>query len=178
MNKTLVVLALLIFLTPMAYADQGGFYNSGGSTQISSGVIINSTVATPPGTLTINCPTTAPGHCAGGSFNYASNDGTTTLSASFTSATFAESCSGGGRGSRYSCAYSFTGHISGTLTVNGVAQAINGVTNQVFGTGGAAPRGTSAHNSAYTPFYFSNNPQLPPPHPHHRPHPLSNLTPT
>ena len=160
MNKTLVVLALLIFLTPMAYADQGGFYNSGGSTQVSSGVIINSTVATPPGTLTINCPTTAPGHCAGGSFNYVSNDGTTTLSASFTSATFAESCSGGGRGSRYSCAYSFTGHISGTLTVNGVAQAINGVTNQVFGTGGAAARGTSACNSAYTPFYFSNSGQI------------------
>src|SRR6266851_2450879 len=160
MNKTLVVLALLIFLTPMAYADQGGFYNSGVSTQVSSGVIINSTVATPPGTLTINCPTTAPGHCAGGSFNYVSNDGTTTLSASFTSATFAESCSGGGRGSRYSCAYSFTGHISGTLTVNGVAQAINGVTNQVFGTGGAAARGTSAYNSAYTPFYFSNSGQI------------------
>src|SRR6266852_1743060 len=160
MNKTLVVLALLIFLTPMAYADQGGFYNSGGSTQVSSGVIINSTVATPPGTLTINCPTTAPGHCAGGSFNYVSNDGTMTLSASFTSATFAESCSGGGRGSRYSCAYSFTGHISGTLTVNGVAQAINGVTNQVFGTGGAAARGTSAYNSAYTPFYFSNSGQI------------------
>src|SRR5216683_1307325 len=159
MNKTLV-LALLIFLTPMAYADQGGFYNSGGSTQISSGVIINSSVATPSGTLTINCPATAAGHCAGGTFNYVSNDGTTTLSASFTSATFAESCSGGGRGSRYSCAYSFTGHISGTLTVNGVAQAINGVTNQVFGTGGAAARGTSAYNSAYTPFYFSNSGQI------------------
>ncbi len=159
MNKTLV-LALLTFLTPMAYADQGGFYNSGGSTQISSGVIIHSTVATPPGTLTINCPTTAPARCAGGSFNYVSNDGTMTLSASFTSATFTESCSGGGRGSRYSCAYSFTGQISGTLTVNGVAQAINGVTNQVFGTGGAAARGTSAYNSAYTPFYFSNSGQI------------------
>src|SRR5712664_2207277 len=159
MNKTLV-LALLTFLTPMAYADQGGFYNSGGSTQISSGVILHSTVATPPGTLTVNCPTTAPARCAGGSFNYVSNDGTMTLSASFTSATFAESCSGGGRGSVYSCAYSFTGHISGTLTVNGVAQAINGVTNQVFGTGGAAARGTSAYNSAYTPFYFSNSGQI------------------
>src|SRR5260370_11032636 len=120
MNKTLV-LALLTFLTPMAYADQGGFYNSGGSTQISSGVIIQSTVATPPGTLTINCPTTAPGHCAGGSFNYVSNDGTTTLSASFTSATSAESCSGGGTCSRYNFAYSFTGHMSGTFTVNRVA---------------------------------------------------------
>src|SRR5260370_9510507 len=148
MNKTLV-LALLTFLLPMAYADQGGFYNPGVSTQISSGVIINSTVATPPGTLTINCPTTAPGHCAGGSFNYVSNDGTTTLSASFTSATFAESCSGGARASRYSCPYSFTGHITGTLTRNDVAQAINGVTNQVFGTGGAATPGTAALKFAF-----------------------------
>jgi len=144
----------------MAYADQGGFSNSGGSTLISSGVIINSTVATPSGTLTINCPTTAPGHCAGGSFSYASNDGTMTLSASFTSATFAESCSGGGRGGHVTCSYSFTGYMSGTWTVNGAAQAINGVTYQAFGTGGAAAYGTTAFNSAYTPFYFSNTGQI------------------
>src|SRR6267378_2709032 len=160
MNKTLVVLALLIFLTPMAYADQGGFFNSGGSTQVSSGVIINSTVATPPGTLTINCPTTAPGHCAGGTFNYVSNDGTTTLSGSFTSATFAESCSGGGRGGHITCGYTFTGYISGTGRMNGAAQAINGVTYQGFGTGGAAAKGTTVYNSAYTPFYFSNSGQI------------------
>src|SRR5260370_14277628 len=159
MNKALV-LAVLSFLAPMSYADQGGFSNSGGSTQVSSGVIINSTVATPSGTLTVTSPTTAPARCAGGSFNYVSNDGTMTLSASFTSATFTESCTGGGRGRRYSCDYRFTGHISGTLTVNGVAQAINGVTNHVFGTGGAAARGTSAYNSAYTPFYFSNSGQI------------------
>src|SRR6266404_3319828 len=97
MNKTLV-LAPLAFLTPVAYADQGGFSNSGGSTQVSSGVMINSNVATPPGTLTINCPSTAPGRCAGGSFTFVSTDATMTLRASFTSATFTESCAGGGRG--------------------------------------------------------------------------------
>jgi hypothetical protein len=159
MNKTLV-LAVLAFLTPMAYADQGGFSNSGGSTQVSSGVIINSTVASPSGTLTINCPTTAPARCAGGSFNYVSNDGTMTLSASFTSATFAESCAGGGRGGHVTCGYSFTGYISGTWSVNGAAQAISGVTYQGFGTGGAAAKGTTAYNSAYTPFYFSNSGQI------------------
>src|SRR5713226_5695095 len=95
MNKTLV-LALLAFLTPMAYADQGGFSNSGGSTAVSSGVVINSSVATP----------------------------------------------------------------SGTLTINGAAQAITGVTHQGFGTGGAAAKGTTAYNSAYTPFYFSNSGQI------------------
>jgi len=57
MKKTLV-LALLTFLTPLAHADQGGFSNSGGSTQVSSGVNINSTVATPSGTLTLHCPST------------------------------------------------------------------------------------------------------------------------
>jgi sugar lactone lactonase YvrE len=159
MKKTLV-LALLAFLTPVAYADQGGFSNSGGSTAVSSGVIINSSVATPAGTLSIHCPATTAGQCAGGSFNYVSNDGTTTLSASFTSATFRESCSGGGRGSHYSCAYSFIGYISGTLTANGAAQAITGVTTQGFGTGGAAAKGTTAYNSSYTPFYFSNSGQI------------------
>src|SRR6266851_1947757 len=159
MKKTLT-LALLTFFTPMAYADQGGFSNSGGSTQVGSGVIINSTVAAPAGTLTVNCPTSSPGHCAGGSFSYVSNDGTMSISASFSSATFAESCSGGGRGGHYSCAYSFTGYISGTLSMNGAAQAITGVTHQGFGTGGAAARGTTAYNSAYTPFYFSNSGQI------------------
>jgi 6-bladed beta-propeller len=159
MNKSLV-LALLVFLTPVAYADQGGFSNSGGSTQVSSGVIINSNVATPAGTLTINCPNTAPGRCAGGSFTYVSNDGTITLSASFTTATFTESCSGGGRGGHITCGYSFTGYISGTWATNGAAQAISGVTYQGFGTGGAAATGTTAYNSAYTPFYFSNSGQI------------------
>src|SRR5467141_3693605 len=159
MNKTLV-LALLTFLTPMAYADQGGFYNSGGSTQISSGVIIHSTVATPPGTLTINCPTTAPARCAGGSFTYASNDGTMTLSASFTSATFTESCSGGGRGGHVTCGYSFSGYMSGTWSLNGAAQAVNGVTYQGFRTGGAAATGTTVYNSAYSPFYYSDTEQI------------------
>jgi sugar lactone lactonase YvrE len=159
MFKTFV-LALLAFLTPQAYADQGGFPNSGGSTQVSSGIVIHSTVAAPAGTLTVNCPATGPGHCAGGSFAYVSNDGTMSLSATFTSATFSESCSGGGRGGRITCAYSFNGYISGTLSTNGAAQAISGVTHQVFGTGGAAARGTTAYNSAYTPFYFSNTGQI------------------
>src|SRR5882762_9697747 len=159
MNKILV-LALLAFLTPMAHADQGSFSNSGGSTLVSSGVTITSGVATPPGTLTLNCPSVAAGSCAGGSFSYQSNDGTTSISASFTSGRFAESCAGGGRGGHYTCAYSFTGYISGTLTVNGAAQTISGVTHQGFGTGGAAAKGTTAYNSAYTPFYFSNSGQI------------------
>ena len=154
------VLALVVFFTPLAYADQGGFSNSGGSTSVGSSVIINSSVGAPAGTLAIQCPTTTAGHCAGGSFNYVSNDGTIRISASFTSATVAESCSGGGRGGHVTCGYSFTGYISGTWSVNGAPQEINGVTNQGFGTGGAAAKGTTAYNSAYTPFYFSNSGQI------------------
>jgi hypothetical protein len=44
--------------------------------------------------------------------------------------------------------------------MNGATQAISGVTHQGFGTGGAAARGTTAYNSAYTPFYFSNSGQI------------------
>jgi hypothetical protein len=163
MNKTLVLVCFALFIlfsTALAHADQGGFSNSGGSTQVSSGVMINSNVANPAGTLTINCPSTAPASCSGGSFVYVSNDGTMALNGKFTSGTFRESCSGGGRGGRITCSYSFTGYISGTWTVNGAAQAINGVTSQAFGTGGAAARGTTAYNSAYTPFYFSNTGQI------------------
>src|SRR5437660_4668080 len=159
MFKTFV-LVLLVSLTPLACADQAGFSNSGGSTQVSSGIVIHSTVAAPAGTLTINCPATGPGHCAGGSFTFLSNDGTSSLNASFTSATFTESCSGGGRGGRVTCAYSLTGFISGTWSMSGATQAISGVTSQRFGTGGAAARGTTAYNSAYTPFYFSNTGQI------------------
>src|SRR5438309_3340679 len=159
MFKTFV-LVLLVSLTPLAYADQAGFSNSGGSTQVSSGIVIHSTVAAPAGTLTINCPATGPGHCAGGSFTFLSNDGTSSLNASFTSATFTESCSGGGRGGRVTCAYSLTGFISGTWSMNGATQATSGVTSQRFGTGGAAAKGITAYNSAYTPFYFSNTGQI------------------
>ncbi len=159
MKQTLTVALFGILISP-AYADQGSFTNSGGSTGVSSGVSITSNVASPAGTLTLNCPTTSTGRCAGGSFTYLSNDGTNTISASFTSGTYAESCSGGGRGGHITCSYTFTGYISGTWTLNGVAQAIIGVTYQAFGTGGASANGTTAYNSAYIPFYYSDSEQI------------------
>jgi sugar lactone lactonase YvrE len=158
--KPALVLALVPILAPLTYADQGSFTNSGGSTAAGSGVTITSNVATPAGTLALTCPASGVGTCAGGSFTYLSNDGTTTISASFTSGTFSESCSGGGKGGHVSCGYSFTGYISGTWTVNGQPEAINGVTYQGFGTGGAAAQGTTAYNSAYTLFYYSDSEQI------------------
>jgi hypothetical protein len=145
MNKTLVLLFFAL-LIPLAPADQGGLANSGGSTLVSSGVIINSTVASPAGALSVNCPATTAGACAGGSFSYISNDGTTTINATFTSGTYPETCSGGGKGGKIVCTYSFTGLFTGTV----------GVTHQSFGTGGAAATGTTGYNSAYTPFYFTD----------------------
>src|ERR1700694_74200 len=118
MNRMLV-LALFTILAPLAYADQGNLINSGGSTMVSAGVTINSTVTTNPvGSLAIQCPQTSAGVCSGGSFSYLSNDGTTTLCASFTSGRFVQTCVGGGRGGHRVCTWSFTGFLSGSLTVN------------------------------------------------------------
>jgi hypothetical protein len=127
-----------------AYADQGGFTNSGGS--LSGG----SSVANPPGTLTI----------AGGALAFLSTDGMTAIAATFSSSSTVESCAGGGRGGHVTCAFTFKGAFSGTLTVNGATQAINGATSQVYRTDGVVVAGTTGYNSAYTPFYFSNTGQI------------------
>ncbi len=161
MNKTLV-LALITLLAgsiPVAYADQASFTNSGGSASGGSGVTISSNVAAPAGTLTLNCPALGLGGCAGGSFGFLSTDGTTSISATFTSGTAAEGCSGGGRGGHVTCGFSLTAYLSGTSTVNGAAQAIVGVTSQAF-TVGRPASGTTAYNSAYTPFYYSDSEQI------------------
>ena len=150
--------ALSLFAT-LAHADQGAFTNSGGSTQTGAAVIVASSVSAPAGGLSIDCPVTS-GQCAGGSLTYLSSDGTTEIDATFTSGTITESCSGGGRGGHITCSFGFTGSISGTLTVNGAVQAITGVTYQAFGTGGAAARGTTAYNSTYAPFYYSDTEQI------------------
>lgn len=154
------VLAVVTTLVPLAYADQGSFTNSGGSGSASSGVNITSNVTTPAGSLSLNCPGSQVSGCSGGSLTYLSSDGSTIISASFTSGKFAESCSGGGRGGHVTCGYSFTGYFSGVLTVNGLAQAIDGVTSQAFGTNGVVAPGTTAYNSAYTPFYYSDSGQI------------------
>ena len=99
------ILALLIFSMSAAQADQGSFSNAGGSTLVTSAAVsINSSVATPAGSLSVDCPVTSPGVCSGGTFSYVSNDGSLVLSGSFTSATFKETCWGGGRGGRVVCA--------------------------------------------------------------------------
>lgn len=160
MKKTLL-LNLLLAIVPFAHADQGSLTNSGGSASGgSSGISISgSTVASPAGILGISCPATSPSTCAAGSLTFTSNDGTSTINAAFTSGRYAESCSGGGRGGSIKCYFSLTGYFSGTWTLNGAPQAIAGVTYQTFpapGTAGTA-QGTTAFNSVYSPFYYSDS---------------------
>jgi streptogramin lyase len=132
-NSTSVfALAIVAIFTSLAHADQGSITNVG-------------TTTTPAGTLTI----------AGSSLTYFSADGTTAINATFTTSSSNESCSGGGKGGHITCYITFTGNFSGTLTVNGAPQAINGATYQVQVVGGT-PSGTTAYNSAYTPFYFTD----------------------
>ncbi|HTC88958.1 MAG TPA: choice-of-anchor D domain-containing protein [Bryobacteraceae bacterium] len=153
-------LAIFAILPSLVFADQGSFSNSGGSGVASAGISITSSPTTPAGTLNLNCPQSSVGTCSGGSLTYLSNDGLTSINGIFISGTFAESCSGGGKGGHVSCGYTFTGYFSGTLTVNSATQAITGQTYQTFGTGGAAALGTGIYNSAYAPFYYSDSEQI------------------
>src|SRR2546428_3282030 len=104
MKKTFALACFAVFIPfAFAYADQGGFTNSGGS--LSGG----SSVANPPGTLTI----------AGGTLTFLSTDGTTAIDAGFSSSSTVERCSGGGRGGYGTRAFSFKGGFIGTVLGNG-----------------------------------------------------------
>lgn len=159
LNAALLFLAFTVSAS-LAHADQGSLVNSGGSTSAgSAGVNITSSVTTPAGTLTIHCSATGSGGCVGGTLEFQSTDGTTSLSSTFSSGGAIESCSGGGRGGHVTCGYALNGNFSGTLTVSGATQAILGVTSESFPVGGSAS-GTTAYNSTYSPFYYSDSEQI------------------
>ncbi|HTA45365.1 MAG TPA: choice-of-anchor D domain-containing protein [Bryobacteraceae bacterium] len=139
MNRILIAACFAVFL-PLAYGDQGGLLNSGGS--LAGG----SSVANPPGTLTIS----------GNNLTFLSSDNSTIINATFTTSSTVENCSGGGKGGHVTCSYTFTGAFSGTLAANGYTQAINGATYQIYGTNGVVAAGNTGYNSAYTPFYFTD----------------------
>ncbi len=139
MKRTFIASCFAI-LMPLAYGDQGGFTNSGGS--LSGG----SAVTNPQGTLTIS----------GNTLTFLAADGSTTVNATFSTSSTVESCSGGGKGGNVKCSYTFTGTFSGTLTARGFTQAINGSTYQIYGTNGVVVAGNTGYNSAYTPIYFTD----------------------
>lgn len=66
---------------------------------------------------------------AGNFGTYFSTDGTAAISATLTSSSSKESCSGGGKGGHITCDINFSGSFTGTLTANGLPQAINGITS-------------------------------------------------
>jgi len=160
-TQVTLLLPILTVFGSFALADQGSFTNSGGSTSATSPTI-TSNVASPPGVLSMDCPGANPTVCTGGALTFLSTDGSTSISASFTAGSFVVSCAGGGRGGHISCGASFTGYFSGTLTVNGSTQSINGVTYQGWGTvpSETAATGTTAYNSVYSPFYYSDSEQI------------------
>jgi hypothetical protein len=80
------------------------------------------------------------------------------INATFASSSLVESCAGSG--THVTCVYTFQGSFSGTLTLNGTPQAINGKTYQVSPTASEIGNGSTAFNMAYTPLYFSNTGQL------------------
>ncbi len=167
----LTVALVAICMATGAFASQLVLNSTGGAMMIGTDFVLSgATVANPAGTLSIDCPITSIGNgtylvtynCSGGSFSYQSNDGTTTVSASFGTAAAYLSASGGGRGGNIHYYYTFSGNFSGTQTVNGVTAAIRGETNEtmqpVTSASGSAPAccGAAGVNSAYTPVYITN----------------------
>jgi sugar lactone lactonase YvrE len=140
MRKAIALACFAILVSP-AYADQGGFTNSGGT--LAGGT----TAANPPGTLKIG----------GGTLSFLASDGSIAINATFSTSSTVTSCSGGGRGGHVTCSNTFRGTFSGTLSSSGATQAINGSTYQISKSTGAVVSGTTGYNSAYTPFYFSNS---------------------
>src|SRR6266853_2143298 len=130
---------LLSAFSPLVYADQGGLISSAG------GSLAAISIANLPGTLAI-----APPH-----LTFTSSDGSTVINATFSASNTVEFCSGGGKGGKVKCSFTFTGSFGGILTANGGTQAINGTTNQVYGSSGII-YGSTGYNSAYTPFYFTD----------------------
>ena len=173
-RRTVMVLAAALVVDSTvapAFASQLVINSTGGTMTIGTDFVLSgATVADPAGTVSIDCPITSVGNgtylvtynCTGGSFNYQSNDGTTTVSASFDTAAAYLSASGGGRGGNTHYYYTFSGNFSGTQTINGLTGAIRGETKEtmqpVTSRTGSAPAccGSAGINSAYTPVYITD----------------------
>src|SRR5580704_14123889 len=111
------MMAVLLFLALPAFASQQVFNSSGGTATLGTDFVLSGATATnPAGTLAINCPITSVGgsspliySCTGGSFNFQSNDGLTTVAGSFTTAKLYLWAAGGGRGGNVHYTYEFMG---------------------------------------------------------------------
>ena len=171
MYTHLRVLAVTILAAWAAPAQQWSFTDTGGSVTLGTDLVMAGvSVGSPAGSLSFSCPATAlpPGTysaewvCNGGSLTIQSNDGLTALNAAITSGTFIETASGGGRGHQTTYYYTLTATFTGTLTLSGQAQAINGSTVQSLagstsqlGTG-TIGGGSTFLNADYEPLYVAD----------------------
>src|ERR1700730_16463502 len=124
-RKGMMSAMLLLLVSAAAWSQTIGFNASGGTVNGRAGVTVsNAVVTSPAGVLNVNCP--AQSNCTGGTLTIQSNDGLTTLDATFISGSVTRT----GGCNRYSCSYFFTmtGSVSGTLTVNGQTTAVTGDT--------------------------------------------------
>jgi sugar lactone lactonase YvrE len=157
---------------PAALASQLVLNSTGGTMTLGTDfVLTGSTVASPSGTLSIDCPitsvsgsTTLTYSCTGGSFGFQSTDNSTTVAATFGSAAVYLSAAGGGKGGNVKYYYTFNGNFRGIQTVNGIAAAILGETtvainplSSQIGSGSATACCAAAGiNSAYSPVYITD----------------------
>src|SRR5579862_4066706 len=154
MTTTLRISAIMgILLVPIsaAMADQTLFSNSGGTVTMGSDLIVSgSSVSSPAGSLSVDCPLTsitptkpytAEWSCAGGSMSLQSNDGSTSLSAAFTSGLFTEQVIPAGHGNPTTYLYVFSGYYRGTLTRGTAQEAVAGEALQTLAPA-TSPLGT------------------------------------
>ena len=169
--RVIVICMVACAAASLTLASQATYLSSGGVVTLSTDfAVAGSTLSSPAGTVSLSCPVTphAPGQyaqlwsCIGGSFNLQSNDGTTSINASFTTGTLTLTASGGGRGHPTTYFYSFVANFAGTLTVNGQSQAILGSTSQSvaprqshLGTG-TIGTATTAVSSRHEPTYVAD----------------------
>ncbi|MEO8657905.1 MAG: choice-of-anchor D domain-containing protein [Bryobacteraceae bacterium] len=169
MTARLRLLCLFILLAAPLAAQQTTFSNSGGTISLSTTLSMTSSIGIPAATYSFNCPVIAlpPGtyssewDCTGGSVSIQSTDGLTTVNGTITTGAIIETAAGGGRGGHITYYYNFNGSFTGSMTVNGQAQAIYGSTSQGYsgtkelGTGNLAA-GITTVNVQYEPLYITD----------------------
>jgi len=158
----------LLLLSLTAWADEASYSISGGGFGASSSdlTVSGTAIASPPGTLSMDCLVTGvftgtyaiTYDCSGGTLSLQSSDGLTSFSGAVTSGVATYTCSGGGKGGNVSCAYAFSGTLAGTLTLSGRAQAVSGgMSFSVGATGKLFPLGGSIQlGSVYSPVYVAD----------------------
>ena len=139
MNQTLVAVCFAVIM-PLAYADQGGFLNSGGS--LGGG----SPVANPPGTLTIS----------GNNLTFMTTDGSTVINATFTTSTTVDELLRRRQGRPRDVQL----HVHWQLQRHPDCERIDAGDQRHDLSGVRIGRGrrrwNTGYNSAYTPLYFTD----------------------